>query len=266
MPLRWEEEAGGIAASKRTLGQLGLSSAEFRLIRELPLFAGLDDLQLARLLAGAVVRRYDRGAVLFLQGEHAERFFVVLDGWVRLFRGMPDGQHSTIAIFGRGDGLAEAAIFDGGAYPVTGSVVAPSRLLVVPARDFIEQLRSSPELALNLLASMSRHLRRLVRQVEQLTNRSSVQRVADFLLRQCPEGEQQVELELPLEKVLVAAYLGMQPETLSRSLARLKETGVETHGSRIVIGDVAKLRRLAAQPPPAPPGTSGRAGSASPRL
>lgn len=242
-----------MAALKQTPAQLGLSPAELGLIRGLPLFAGLDDAQLARLLVGAIVRRYDRGAVLFLQGEPAERFFVVLEGWVRLFRGMPDGQHSTIAIFGRGDSLAEAAIFDGGDYPVTGSVVVPSRLLVVPARDFIEQLRSNPELALNLLASMSRHLRRLVRQVEQLTNRSSVQRVADFLLRQCPEGEQQAELELPLEKLLVAAHLGMQPETLSRSLARLRDAGVETHGNRIVIRNVASLRRLAAQPPPPPP-------------
>ena len=124
---------------------------------------------------------------------------------------------------------------------------------------------SSPELALNLLGSMSRHLRRLVRQVEQLTNRSSLERLADFLLRLCPPGEPRAEIELPLDKVLVAARLGMQPETLSRSLARLRDAGVETRGSRIVVSDVAQLRRLAAQPPPAPPGTSGRAGSAGPR-
>jgi CRP/FNR family transcriptional regulator, dissimilatory nitrate respiration regulator len=109
----------------------------------------------------------------------------------------------------------------------------------------LEQIRQSPELALNLLGSMSRHLRRLVRQVEQLTNRSSLERLADFLLRLCPHGEPRAEIELPLDKVLVAARLGMQPETLYRSLARLRDAGVETRGSQIVVNDVARLGRLA---------------------
>jgi CRP/FNR family transcriptional regulator, dissimilatory nitrate respiration regulator len=242
-----EDEAGGGLAPERPLRQLGLTPAELGLVRGVPLFAGVGEGQLALLLAGAVVRRYERGAVLFLQGEPADRFFVVLDGWVRLSRETPDGQHSTIAVFGPGESLAEAAIFDGGLYPVTGGVVAPSRLLVVPARDFVGQLRRSPELALNLLAAMSRHLRRLVRQVEHLTSRSSLQRVADFLLRLCPEGERRAEVELPLEKVLIAARLGMQPETLSRSLAQLRKAGVETSGHRVAIGDVDRLRRLAAR-------------------
>jgi CRP-like cAMP-binding protein len=230
--------------ASRTLRLLGLGPEEAALVRALPLFTAVDDAQLARLLAGAVVRRYERNAVLFLAGEPASRFFIVLDGWIRLFRETPDGQESTIGIFGRGESVAEAAMLDSGSYPVTGSVITRSRLLTVPAANFLEQIRSSPELALNLLASMSRHLRRLVRQVEQLTNRSSLQRVADFLLRLCPPGERRAEIELPLDKMLVAARLGMQPETLSRSLARLRDSGVETRGSRIVVNDVARLARL----------------------
>ena len=66
---------------------------------------------------------------------------------------------------------------------------------------------------------MARHLHRLVLQVEQLTSRSSVERVADFLLHLCPPGAGRAEVELPLDKSLIAARLGMQPETFSRSLA-----------------------------------------------
>jgi CRP-like cAMP-binding protein len=228
----------------RTLRLLGLGAEEAELVRSLPLFAGLGEAQLARLLAGAVVRRYERNAVLFLAGEPATRFFVVLEGWIRLFRETPDGQESTIGIFGQGESVAEAAMLDGGSYPVSGGVITRARLLTVPAGNFLEQIRACPELALNLLAAMARHLRRLVRQVEQLTNRSSLQRVADFLLRLCPPGERRAEIELPLDKMLVAARLGMQPETLSRSLARLCDSGVETRGSRIVVHDVARLARL----------------------
>ena len=229
----------------RRLHLPGLGSEDVALLRAIPLFDAVDETRLARLLAGAVARRYERNAILFLKGEPATRFFVVLEGWIRLFRETPEGQESTIGVFGQGESVAEAAVFDSGDYPVSCIVISRARLLTVPAGNFLEQIRQSPELALNLLGSMSRHLRRLVRQVEQLTNRSSLERLADFLLRLCPPGEPRAEIELPLDKVLVAARLGMQPETLSRSLARLRDAGVETRGSQIVVNDVARLGRLA---------------------
>jgi CRP/FNR family transcriptional regulator, dissimilatory nitrate respiration regulator len=100
------------------------------------------------------------------------------------------------------------------------------------------EIRADPELALNLLASMARHLHRLVLQAERLTSRSSVERVADFLLHLCPPGADRAEIELPLDKSLIAARLGMQPETFSRSVARLRGDG----GGRVVVGDVRRLR------------------------
>lgn len=240
-------DPGGLhdGGTDRILPRLGLSAEEAVRVRRLPLFAGVKEDQLRHLLAGAVVRRYERNAVLFIEGEPASRFFIVLDGWIRLFRETVDGQDSTIGVFGPGESVAEAAMLDGGSYPVSCGVVARARLLTIPAESFLDHLRRNPELALNLLAAMYRHLRRLVRQVEQLTNQSSVQRLADFLLRLCPSGEQRAEFDLPLDKALVAARLGMQPETLSRSLARLRDAGVETSGSRIAVSDVARLRRLA---------------------
>jgi CRP-like cAMP-binding protein len=231
--------------ASQSLRQLGLDAEAAAMLCALPLFEAVDGAQLARLLTGAVVRRYEPNAVLFLKGEPATRSFIVLEGWIRLFRESLDGQETTIGIFGQGESVAEAAMLDSGSYPVSGSVITRARLLTVPTGNFLQQIRSSPELALNLLTSMSRHLHRLVRQVEQLTNRSSLQRVADFLFRLCPPGEPCAEIELPLDKALVAACLGMQPETLSRSLARLRGAGVETIGSRIVVNDVARLGQLA---------------------
>ena len=186
-----------------------------------------------RLLAGAVARRYERNAILFLKGEPATRFFVVLEGWIRLFRETPEGQESTIGVFGPGESVAEAAMFDSGDYPVSCNVVARARLLTVPAGNFLEQIRQSPELALNLLGSMSRHLRRLVQQVEQLTSRSSLERLADFLLRLCPPGEPRAEVELPLDKGLVAAR-SRSDEGGSASSIRLhgqQFSGIAVHGS-----------------------------------
>ena len=127
---RRETAAPGEAAG-RSLRFTGLTLEDEALVRALPLFDSMAEAQLAPLLAGAVVRRYERHAVLFLKGEPARRFFVVLEGWIRLVRETPDGQESTIGVFGPGESVAEAAVFDSGDYPVSGVVVSSNGCPVI---------------------------------------------------------------------------------------------------------------------------------------
>ena len=223
----------------------GLSAAEVVLVARLPIFTGLDEARIRRLLDQAVVRSFARNTVLFLQDEPATRFYVILDGWVRLYRQTIEGQESTIAVYTRGDSFAEAAILQSGVFPVTAVVVDDAKLLFIEAEPFLRHLRADPKLCLNMMASMSIHLRRLVQQVEQLTVRSSTERLGDFLLRLAPAGAaRETVIRLPWDKALIAARLGMQPETLSRALARLRPLGIETRGSRVTIHDLAALRRF----------------------
>ena len=223
----------------------GLSAAEFALVARLPIFAGLDEARMRRLLDHSAVRPFRRNAVLFLQEESATCFYVILDGWVLLYRQTLDGQESTIAVYTRGDSFAEAAILQSGVFQVNAVVVDDARLLVIEAEPFLRHLQADPKLCLNMMASMSIHLRRLVQQVEQLTLRSSTERLGDFLLKLAQPGDARVAVvRLPWDKAMIAARLGMQPETLSRALARLRPIGIETKGSRVTIRDLGRLRRF----------------------
>ena len=220
-----------------------IAAEDEALLARLPLFAGIEPATLRVLFAGASVRRYPRHAVLFVQGEPARHFYVVLDGWVELFRAAPDGQETVIAAFGRGDSFAEAASFAEGVFPVGAQVAEAARLLVVPARSFTGQLRRNPALAVNMLASMSRHLRGLVQEIEQRAVQSAAQRLGAFLLKRCPRGDAAAVIDLPADKGLVAARLGMRPETFSRALAKLRAVGVSTRDRRVAVSDVGALRR-----------------------
>jgi len=220
----------------------GLEGTDLERIRRHPLFQRLDPAALARLLAGAVVRRVGRGTLLFLQGEPAERVYLVLEGWVRLVRRSADGREVTIRIFGPGESLGEAVAFLEEPYPVSGEVVETARLLAIPRRTLVAAVEEDPALARAMIASLARRLHDFVRQVEQLSGRSTTERVAGFLLRYCPGDRGTCTVELPLDKSLVAARLGMQPETFSRALARLRRLGVASHGRRVEIADVTALR------------------------
>ncbi len=220
-----------------------LSNAEdFQLICKLPLFTGLQGGTIRRLLGAGRVRQYRRGATLFSQEDPAESFFVVLDGWVKLSRDTAEGDEYIIGMFSRGESFAEAAIFDSGCYPVTAEAVEASRILVVPAKPFVASISNDPRLALSMLASMSRHLRHLVQQVEQLQAKTSSQRVGAFLLRLSDSADEAITIQLPYDKSLIAARLGMKPETFSRALAKLRQLGVRSEGANVVVPEPQALR------------------------
>lgn len=209
------------------------------------MFTGLSPEALAPALEGALVKAFSRQAVLFLQGEPANRFFVILDGWVRLYRQTTQGREVTIAVFGRGSTFAEAVHPQIMPFPCSAQVIVDSRLLVVPARGLIGRLCASNDLCLRVMASMSLRLDDLILQLENFSSRTTVQRTALFILHQCNGKTGSNRIELPLDKHLIAAQLGMQPETFSRCLAKLRRAGIEADGHRLLVQDVSRLRRVA---------------------
>jgi CRP-like cAMP-binding protein len=97
-----------------------------------------------------------------------------------------------------------------------------------------------------MIASISQHMHYLVQQVVQLKGHSGVQRVAEFLASLSAAERGQCALALPYDKILIAGRLGLTPESLSRAFAKLRSIGVLVDASHVIVGDVAKLRQLAA--------------------
>ena len=103
-----------------------------------------------------------------------------------------------------------------------------------------------------MLSASFVHLQQLISQVETLKARSGVQRVAEFLLELAEDEAGRGEgrrVTLPYNKALIAARLGMQPETLSRAFARLREHGVTIDSSTARIADLGALQDLCDEAP-----------------
>ncbi|TCS62482.1 Crp/Fnr family transcriptional regulator [Varunaivibrio sulfuroxidans] len=221
-----------------------MSEGDYAMLRRLAVFAGLPDVEVRKLLGHMAITTVPRHTTLFLQGDPATRFYIIFEGWVKLYRQSADGHESVIEVLTGGESFAEAAIFDESVYPVSAEVVCDARLLEVPGEPLLRALRSNADLCLNIMSAMSRRMRQVVHQVEQITVRSSVERLALFLGQLAARREGAVELHLPIDKALIAARLGMQPETLSRSFSKLGSYGVKTQGSTVIIADVDILLTL----------------------
>lgn len=221
-----------------------MDSRDWQIVRTTPLFGTMPQDVALSLIGNRSVRLYERGVTLFQQGEPAMSFFVVLDGWVKLFRTTPDGSEAVVGVFRRAETFAEAAIFLGGRYPVTAEVVTSARLLAVDGEILRRRIREQPDIALSMLASSSHHLKSLVEQIEQIKLLTAPQRIADFLVHLAPVREGSCTIELPFEKILIASRLGMKPESLSRALAKLRPFGVTVEREIVSIADVEGLARF----------------------
>lgn len=218
-----------------------LDAADLDTVQASPLFAHLGADVARQVIGDREPRRYERGRPIFLQGDPAEAFFLVLDGWVKLFRILPDGDEAVVAVMASGECFAEAVMFMGGRYPVGAEAVSDCRLLRIEARAIRAAMQADARVATALLASIAHHTETLSDQVEHLKVLGAPQRVADFLVKAARATSGPTTLTLPYDKGLIARRLGMTPESFSRALAILRDHGVTVDRDAVTIAAVGRL-------------------------
>ena len=219
---------------------------DLRAASQIVVFSGLNPREVQTLLAQATVIDLEPGQSLFRQGDAATAFFIVITGWIKLYRITPAGDEAVLHVLTKGESFAEAVAFVGGRYPATASAATDARVVMIPAHHVINCVREMPDIAIAMIASTSQHLHRLVQRVEQLSAQSGLQRVAEFLAGLCPNLDGSCTISLPYDKTLIAGRLGLKPESLSRVFAKLRSVGVDVRASDVVVSEVAQLRSLVA--------------------
>jgi CRP/FNR family transcriptional regulator len=215
-------------------------------LRANPLFAALDEAELAALAGLSVTRSFAAGAHLFSEGEPCQGLYIVVSGRVRVFKTSPAGREHVLAIEGPGGSIAELPVFDGGAYPASAATAEPSEVLFVPRSGLRALCLEHPEVALKLLQVVGARLRRLVGIIEELSFTTVRHRLISWLLREArahgratPRG---VGFSLGASHQELAAQIGTVRELVSRNLARLQSQGfIEIDGREITITDRAGL-------------------------
>jgi len=215
------------------------------MLRQSHLGAGLDEKELQSLAAIAQPRRLGQGAMLFLEGDRAAGFFVLLSGRLRIYKAAPGGREYTIHQISPGQMFAEVAIFHGERFPANCAALDDSLVAFFPKDRFIGLIRESPQISLKIIGSLSAFLRDYNRQIENLSLREVPARLASFLLGESLRQQRQI-VTLDCSKKELARRLGTISETLSRSLRKLRELRlIEVVGDRITILDSGELSRIA---------------------
>jgi CRP-like cAMP-binding protein len=207
-------------------------------LRKTYLFATLDDSQLQKVMAMSQKITLSDGETLFEAGVTADRFFLVLEGQVKLYRLSLDGNEKVIELLRPGHTFAEALMFmEQPCYPVSSTAVGDVELLAFENLEFLALLRESVDTCFRLMGDMTMRLHHLIKEIDDLSLQTATGRVAGFLcgkLTELGDGVQSIELDTP--KGVLASRLSVKPETFSRILHNFTADGlINVSGAHIDI-------------------------------
>ncbi|HLV24949.1 MAG TPA: Crp/Fnr family transcriptional regulator [Gemmatimonadales bacterium] len=223
----------------------------YALLRNLQVFADLDDDTVSLLADRTVVRNVPAGHVLFTTGDECRGLYVISAGRVRIFRTSNEGREQVLHVEGPGRPVAELPLFDGGVYPASALTLEPSRLAFLPLSVFEHVYRSNPDVAHAIIRALGRRLRHMVQVTETLAFRDVAARLAMLLAGYADEAgigdDGSAVLALNRTQEELALEIGTARESVSRAWRQLMQRGlVQRVGrQRVRIPDVDKLRSLA---------------------
>ncbi|MEC9380488.1 MAG: Crp/Fnr family transcriptional regulator [Candidatus Latescibacterota bacterium] len=213
---------------------------EISLLRQVPLFEGLDDEQLDAIALVTITRRFDKHQVIILAEEEGDALFIISSGQVKVSIVSEDGREVILSLLGTGSVFGELSLLDG--KPRSANVVATENtdLYMLRRSDFLQLVYKVPQIAVGLLAELAARLRKTDRKIEGLALLDVTSRISETLLQLADEHGTETDGGVLLKSrpthQQIANMSGTTRETVSRVLKRLEKQGyISTEGRTITI-------------------------------
>jgi CRP/FNR family transcriptional regulator, cyclic AMP receptor protein len=218
-----------------------------RLLANTEVFSDLDPRELAAVAQVAVPRHWDRGEIIFREGDTGDTCYLLRSGSVVLTREHQDGRMVALAELRAGSLFGELAMFRGETRSATAEAVEATSAVALLAGDVQRLVRRYPDLALKLLAALAERVSRTNERLLQQSFQTVAGRVASALLAQTvarqAEGAPDSDVLIRATQAEIAHLAGSSRESASRFLATLERAGVVTLGrGKVTVHDPARLR------------------------
>jgi CRP/FNR family cyclic AMP-dependent transcriptional regulator len=210
-------------------------------------FGDLEQPELEAVAQVAVPRHWERGEVIFREGDVGDTCYLLRSGAVVLTREHQDGRIVALAELRAGMLFGELAMFRGDTRSATAEVIEPATAVALLARDVQRLIRRHPDLALKLLASLAERVSRTNERLLQQSFQTVAGRVAGALLSQTAsrqaDGAPDSDVLIRSTQAEIANLAGTSRESCSRFLATLERAGIVTLGrGKVTVHDPARLR------------------------
>ena len=150
-------------------------------LRNVPLFESLDEEAAAKICELLDTVECESEETLFRAGDAGDAMYLIERGKVQISMKSADGEELILALLGRGDFFGEMALIDGKPRSANATVVEPTRMAVLSRKHFLSFVRTSPNVALEMLNALSRRLRRTDELLRHLATRNVNEEEASHL-------------------------------------------------------------------------------------
>jgi CRP/FNR family transcriptional regulator, transcriptional activator FtrB len=213
-------------------------------LTNLPLFSGMTQDSLTNLLGLSLLQNFPAGVVLLHEGASADFLHVLIDGLVEIFTEQ-DGVDSGISLIHPVSTFILAAVVSDKPYLNSARTLTDSRVLLIPAARVRATFDQDVAFARIVAIELALAYRTSVKKMKGLMVRSSVKRLANWILTESLPNPDRKNVVIPFDRGTLASHIGTTRENLSRNLAYLADHGIQIRGREIVISDEARLRAFA---------------------
>ena len=215
-------------------------------LRQVELFAGLDEQVLAQVAAVARPRAFDCGELLFVEGEVGDALLILVTGSVTIFRTSPEGERAALNVLEPPEVLGEIALLDGAPRSASVEATEPTLVLSLSRAEFFGLLRHQPAVLEPLMRQLGTMVRRLTEQAADHVFLDLAGRVAKVLLRLASPGSPPA---VAITQSRLAEMSGGTRQSVNQVLGGFAQRGlVHLEGRRVLLIDVPGLRRRAHLP------------------
>ncbi|WP_231703959.1 cyclic nucleotide-binding domain-containing protein [Cochlodiniinecator piscidefendens] len=223
---------------------MGMPESDYPDIRELHLFSDMEHENFNALMRGTYLQNFPPQVDLITEGEQSDFLHVILSGSVELSASW-NGRETTMATVRPVSTFILAATIKDAPYLMSAKTLEKSRIALIPSLDVRRVFDTDNNFARAIVAELAQCYRSVIKSQKDLKLRTSLERLANYLLRQQHLAKGPQEFELKMEKRRLASFLGMTPENLSRAFKGLQPYGVEVNGNLIRISDQDDLVKFA---------------------
>jgi CRP/FNR family transcriptional regulator len=195
-----------------------------------PFFRRLSEVDLERLASIAVSRTYEKGEVVFSEGDQPAYLHTIARGRVKMIKRIPSGKEVILEIMGPGDPVGAVVAYEDRPYPATAVALEGTECLLLPRSELFAMLERHPSVVRGFLSGMARRIVELTQRIPEVAGGRVETRFALLFLKLRenlgrPEGDATF-IPLPLGRQDLADLTGTTLETSIRVMSRWGKDGV----------------------------------------